>query len=68
MGALHLLGGNVLHRNPARGVVDGRLKALGVDNHWILDSSVFPATITLHIPHRTMALARYAALRLPLAN
>jgi choline dehydrogenase-like flavoprotein len=65
MGALHLQGGDVLHRNPARGVVDGRLKALGVDNLWIRDSSVFPATITLNIQYWTMALARYAALRLP---
>jgi choline dehydrogenase-like flavoprotein len=64
----HLQGGNVLHRDPTRGVVDGRLKVHGVDNLWILDSSVFPAPITLNIQYTTMALARYAALRLPLAN
>jgi choline dehydrogenase-like flavoprotein len=64
----HLQGGNVLHRDPSRGVVDGHLKVHGVDNLWILDSSVFPAPITLNIQYTTMALARYAALRLPLAH
>jgi choline dehydrogenase-like flavoprotein len=64
----HLQGGNVLHRDPSRGVVDGNLKVHGVDNLWILDSSVFPAPITLNIQYTTMALARYAALRLPLAH
>jgi choline dehydrogenase-like flavoprotein len=64
----HLQGGNVLHRDPTRGVVDNDLKVHGVDNLWILDSSVFPAPITLNIQYTTMALARYAALRLPLAQ
>jgi choline dehydrogenase-like flavoprotein len=59
----HLQGGNVLHRGPTRGVVDNDLKVHGVDNLWILDSSVFPAPITLNIQYTTMALARYAALR-----
>jgi len=60
----HLQGGNVMHRDPTRGVVDSRLKVHGVDNLWILDSSVFPAPITLNIQYTTMALARYGALRL----
>jgi len=63
----HLQGGNVIHRDPTRGVVDGNLKVHGVDNLWIFDSSVFPAPITLNIQFTTMALARYAALRLPAA-
>ena len=64
----HLQGGNVIHRDPTRGVVDSNLKVHGVDNLWILDSSVFPAAITLNIQYTTMALARYAALRLPLGE
>ncbi len=61
----HLQGGNVIHRDPAKGVVDRDLKVHGLDNLWIFDSSVFPAPITLNIQYTTMALARYAALRLP---
>ena len=61
----HLQGGNVIHRDPTQGVVNSELKAHGVDNLWIVDSSVFPAAITLNIQYTTMALARYAALRMP---
>ena len=61
----HLQGGNVIHHDPARGVVDRNLRVHGVQNLWILDSSVFPAPITLNIQYTTMALARYAALRMP---
>ena len=63
----HLQGGNVIHRDPGQGVVDGNLKVHGVENLWIFDSSVFPAPITLNIQYATLALARYAALRMPLA-
>ena len=61
----HLQGGNVIHHDPTRGVVDRNLKVHGVRNLWIVDSSVFPAPITLNIQYTTMALARYAALRMP---
>jgi choline dehydrogenase-like flavoprotein len=57
----HLQGGNVIHHDPTRGVVDRDLKVHGVTNLRILDSSVFPAPITLNIQYTTMALARYAA-------
>jgi choline dehydrogenase-like flavoprotein len=57
----HLQGGNVIHHDPTRGVVDRDLKVHGVSNLRILDSSVFPAPITLNIQYTTMALARYAA-------
>ena len=62
----HLQGGNVIHRDPTLGVVDADLKVHGVENLWIFDSSVFPAPITLNIQYTTLALARYAALRMPL--
>jgi choline dehydrogenase-like flavoprotein len=64
----HLQGGNVIHRDPTLGVVDGDLKVHGVENLWIFDSSVFPAPITLNIQYATLALARYAALRMPLGG
>jgi len=64
----HLQGGNVMHRDPTRGVVGPDLRVHGVDNLWILDSSVFPAPITLNIQYTTMAVARYGALRMPLAH
>jgi choline dehydrogenase-like flavoprotein len=63
----HLQGGNVMHRDPTRGVVDAGLKVHGTDNLWVFDSSVFPSAITLNIQYTTMAMARYAALRMPLA-
>jgi choline dehydrogenase-like flavoprotein len=62
----HLQGGNVIHRDPTLGVVDSNLKVHGVENLWIFDSSVFPAPITLNIQYTTLAVARYAALRMPL--
>lgn len=62
----HLQGGNVMHEDPTRGVVDRNLKVHGMQNLWIFDSSVFPAPITLNIQYATMAMARYAALRMPL--
>jgi choline dehydrogenase-like flavoprotein len=56
-----------MHRDPTRGVVDAGLKVHGTDNLWVFDSSVFPSAITLNIQYTTMAMARYAALRMPLA-
>jgi choline dehydrogenase-like flavoprotein len=61
----HLQGGNVIHRDPTKGVVNSDLKVHGVDNLWIYDSSVFPVPITLNCQYTTMALTRYAALRMP---
>ena len=52
-------------QSPTKGVVNSDLKVHGVDNLWIFDSSVFPAPITLNIQYTTMALTRYAALRMP---
>lgn len=63
----HLQGGNVMHRDPTRGVVDAGLKVHGVDNLWVFDSSVFPSATTLNIQYTTMAMARYGAMRMPLA-
>lgn len=57
----HPTGGNVIHPNPQLGVVDEHMKVHGVDNLWIADASVIPASITLNLQFTVMALARYTA-------
>jgi len=60
----HLHGGNVIHHDPERGVVDTSCKVHGFDNLWITDGSVVPAAITLNLQYTVMALARYAGKRI----
>lgn len=60
----HLQGGNVISKDPSRGVVDGDLKVHGFSNLWVCDGSVVPAAITLNLQLTIMALARYAAPRI----
>jgi choline dehydrogenase-like flavoprotein len=62
--AAHLVGGNVIHDDPQKGVVDQSHRVHGMDNLWICDASVMPTAITLNIQYTVMALARRAALRL----
>jgi choline dehydrogenase-like flavoprotein len=57
----HPQGGNVIHPSPYYGVVDQNLKVHGVNNLWICDASVIPASITVNLQFTVMALARYAA-------
>ncbi len=57
----HPQGGNVIHNDPRHGVVNAGLKVHGVENLWICDASVMPASITLNLQFTIMALARYAA-------
>jgi len=57
----HPQGGNVIHESPYYGVVDDTLKVHGVDNLWICDASVIPASITMNLQMTIMALARYAS-------
>lgn len=60
----HLQGGNVMNRDPERGVVDENFKVHGIDNLWITDASVIPSPITINLQFTIMALARYAAARI----
>jgi hypothetical protein len=63
----HLHGGNVIHHDPAQGVVDAECKVHGFKNLWITDGSVIPAAITLNLQYTVMAVARYAAKRIAAA-
>ena len=63
----HMHGGNVIHHDPARGVVDADCKVHGFRNLWITDGSVIPAAITLNLQYTIMAVARYAAKRIAVA-
>jgi choline dehydrogenase-like flavoprotein len=63
----HMHGGNVIHHDPARGVVDADCKVHGFSNLWIADGSVIPAAITLNLQYTIMAVARYAAKRIAVA-
>lgn len=57
----HLQGGNVLHPDPAQGVVDLDMRVHGIDKLWIADASIIPSPITVNLQMTVMALAHYAA-------
>ena len=61
LGSGHPQGGNVLGRNPAKGVVDPSFRVHGFENLHVCDASVFPSSITVNPQMTVMALAEYAA-------
>jgi choline dehydrogenase-like flavoprotein len=64
LGTGHPQGGNVISRDPKRGVVDPNFKVHGYENLDICDASVFPASLTVNPQLTTMSLAHYAAPRI----
>ena len=57
----HPMGGNAISRDPAKGVVDERLRVNGTENVYVADASVFPSSITVNPQLTVMAIADYAA-------
>src|SRR5690606_17566626 len=45
LGSAHPQGGNVMHEDPAKGVVDTSFRVHGFDNLYVVDASVFPSNI-----------------------
>jgi choline dehydrogenase-like flavoprotein len=60
----HPQGGNPISRDPAKGVVNERLRVHGVRNLYICDASVFPTSIEVNPQLTVMALSHYAAQRI----
>jgi choline dehydrogenase-like flavoprotein len=57
----HPQGGNAISRDPGKGVVDERFGIHGIENVYVCDASVFPASVTVNPQLTVMALADYAA-------
>ena len=61
LGTGHPQGGNVLSKDPKRGVVDPGFRVHGFDNLHVCDASVFPTSLTVNPQLTVMSLAHYAA-------
>jgi choline dehydrogenase-like flavoprotein len=61
LGTGHPQGGNVLGRDPARGVVGPDFRVHGHSNLYVCDASVFPTSVTVNPQLTVMGLAHYAA-------
>lgn len=64
LGTGHPQGGNVLSRDPKRGVVGEDFRVHGYDNLHVCDASVFPTSLTVNPQLTVMSLAHYAARRI----
>ena len=60
-GSAHPQGGNVMNRDPAKGVVDESFKVYGVDGLYVADTSVWPSNIRANCQATAMAMSHYAA-------
>lgn len=61
LGSAHPQGGNVIHEDPSKGVVDTNFRVHGFDNLFVADASVFPSNLWANCQATTMALAHMAA-------
>ncbi len=57
----HPQGGNAISRDPAKGVLDDRLRVHGMENLYVCDASTFPSSVTVNPQLTVMALAEYAS-------
>jgi choline dehydrogenase-like flavoprotein len=62
--ASHLFGAARMGADPRSAVVDHDFRVHGVDNLYVVDSSVFPTNLGVNPQHTIMALSRLAAHRL----
>jgi choline dehydrogenase-like flavoprotein len=61
LGSAHPQGGNIIHEDPAKGVVDTSFRVHGFENLFVADASVFPSNLWANCQATTMALAHMAA-------
>jgi choline dehydrogenase-like flavoprotein len=61
LGTAHPQGGNVIHEDPAKGVVDPTFHVHGYENLFVVDASVFPSNLWANCQATTMALSHMAA-------
>jgi choline dehydrogenase-like flavoprotein len=57
----HAMGGCAMGMDPARSVVDSRLRMHGMENVFVVDASVFPTSLGVNPQETIFALARWAA-------
>jgi choline dehydrogenase-like flavoprotein len=61
LGSAHPQGGNVMHEDSDKGVVDTTFRVHGFDNLYVVDASVFPSNIWANCQATVMALAHTAS-------
>jgi choline dehydrogenase-like flavoprotein len=61
LGSAHPQGGNAMHEDATRGVVDNGFRVHGYENLFVADASVFPTNIWANCQATVMAMAHYAA-------
>ena len=61
LGSAHPQGGNVMHEDPQKGVVDTTFRVHGFENLYLVDASVFPSNIWANCQATVMALSHSAS-------
>lgn len=63
----HVMGGAPMGRDPARAVVDSRLKHHGLNNLYVVDGSVFPTSLGVNPSETIYAIAHWSAEHIAVA-